>query len=123
MAHQILIVDDEVSFAEFFAEHLGSCGYSVSVAFTAKLAIQQVRERQPDLIFLDLKLPDMSGEELLGRIRELSPQSKVVILTAYHAAEIQDRLATQPCVVDFIAKPVKSLRELEGRIVTYLKEQ
>jgi two-component system, OmpR family, response regulator len=121
MAHQILIVDDEASFADLFAEHLGSCGYTVSVALQGKQAIQRVSEVRPDLIFLDLKLPDMSGEELLERIRELSPQSKIVILTAYHAAEIQDRLATQPGVVDFIAKPIQSLRELEKKIAAYLK--
>ena len=80
---QILLVDDEPDFLEPISFWLKSKGYSVVLANDGKQALKIVKSKHPDIVFLDIKMPQMDGIETLRRIREIDTGIPVVMLTAY----------------------------------------
>ncbi|MFH1519629.1 MAG: response regulator [Candidatus Omnitrophota bacterium] len=100
----ILIVEDEEDLCALLADFLSSKNYKVEVVNTRRNAISQVKKEAPDLIFLDLKLPDGDGIKLLSKIRKISPQTLVTIISAYGDDEIR-REAKRKGVFAFIDKP------------------
>lgn len=81
--HKVLLVDDEVDFIQPLAFWLQFKGYEVVVAFDGKNALQKLKEEKPDIIFMDLNMPGMSGVEAVGMIRGLDPEVPVIIISAY----------------------------------------
>jgi DNA-binding response OmpR family regulator len=78
---RILIVDDEERMVRFIRMNLEHDGFQVSEAFNGKQAIQRLRDINPDLILLDVMMPDIDGFEVLETIREAS-NVPVIMLTA-----------------------------------------
>jgi DNA-binding NtrC family response regulator len=108
---QLLLVDDEESFRKLVAKELQREGYRVSEAGTLDQARQALAARAFHLVLLDVRLPDGSGLDLLGEIRESAPNTGVIMLTAYGTVEEAIR-AMKLGAVDFLTKPCK-LGELE----------
>src|SRR5512136_1462630 len=81
--HTILIVDDEPNLRRSLGLILQRAGYFVTTAANAAEAIQLLQAGAYDLTFLDIKLPDQSGIQLLPQIRDLYPDMPVLILTAH----------------------------------------
>jgi two-component system KDP operon response regulator KdpE len=79
--HRILVVDDEVLVAGFLRDALTEMGYAVAVAAAGADALNRVTEDVPDLVLLDLTLPDMPGFEVLKRLRARSSTLPVVIVS------------------------------------------
>ena len=79
----VLIVDDELPICDLLEEVLSINGYRVVVATSGKEAIRKFQEVMPDLVLLDIRMPDMSGLEVLGRIRELDRNAGVIMLSAF----------------------------------------
>ena len=77
----LLIIDDDKGLDELLSEYLGGQGYSVRAAENGKLGLRAMYERQPDIILLDVTMPDKDGWETLRRIREIS-NVPVIMLTA-----------------------------------------
>ena len=100
----ILIVEDEKDLCTLLSDFLSSKNYKVEVVNTRKNAISQVKKEAPDLIFLDLKLPDGDGIKLLSKIKKISPQTSVTIISAYGDDEVR-REAKRKGVFAFIDKP------------------
>lgn len=80
---QILVVDDEPAIRESLQLILAQDGYEVAVAADGEEAVEAVRKRRYDLIFLDVLLPRVSGPEVFKVIRERDPKAMVVLITAY----------------------------------------
>jgi two-component system KDP operon response regulator KdpE len=78
---RILVVDDEERMVRFIRMNLEHDGFQVSEAFNGKQAIQRLRDINPDLILLDVMMPDIDGFEVLETIREAS-NVPVIMLTA-----------------------------------------
>ena len=74
----VLIVDDERTLARSIKAFLTESGYNAEVAGTAEQALELLERLRPDVIFLDVRLPGMSGIELLQKIREFDPAVPVV---------------------------------------------
>jgi DNA-binding NtrC family response regulator len=78
---KVLLVDDEIEFLETLAARLKTRGLEVSVAQTGGMAVEKVQEKSFDAILLDLAMPGMDGIDTLKRLRELNPDSQVILLT------------------------------------------
>jgi len=83
MADSILIVDDEEIIRESLSFVLAKEGYRVQDAANGRIALEMIREQTFDLVITDLEMPEMKGIELLEQVALHSPETLVVIVTAY----------------------------------------
>jgi two-component system KDP operon response regulator KdpE len=115
---KILVVDDEERMVRFIRMNLEHDGFLVAEAFNGKQAIARMRDATPDLILLDVMMPDMDGFEVLETIREVS-NVPVIMLTA--KGEEDDRVrGLQLGADDYVTKPF-SPRELVSRVKAVLR--
>lgn len=116
--HTILIVDDEPKIVRFVKTSLSLAGYEILTAETGEKAIAIIEREQPDLIILDLGLPDISGFEILRHVRAYSTVP-VVILTARD--DEKDKVqGLELGADDYLTKPFGT-RELEARIQAVMR--
>ncbi len=101
----VLIVDDERTLARSIKAFLNESGYNAEVAGTAEQALEQLERLRPDVIFLDVRLPGMSGIELLQKIHEFDPAVPVIIMTAFGTIEGAVD-AVKRGAFDYLKKPV-----------------
>jgi DNA-binding NtrC family response regulator len=83
----VLIVDDERNLARAVKAFLAEAGYEAETAADAEQALSLVQSIRPDVVFADVRLPGMSGTDLLRRIQEFDPAIPVIIMTAYGTIE------------------------------------
>jgi DNA-binding NtrC family response regulator len=83
----VLIVDDERTLARAVKAFLGEAGYEAEVAGDGEKALELLPSLRPDVVFADVRLPGMSGIDLLRRIREYDSAIPVIIMTAYGTIE------------------------------------
>lgn len=115
----ILVVDDEAVLAEMVSMALRYEGWTITTAADGASAISAARTTRPDAVVLDIMLPDMSGLEVLRRLREHSPQLPVLLLTAKDAVE--DRIAGLTAGGDdYVTKPF-SIEEVVLRLRALLR--
>ncbi|MFA4947259.1 MAG: sigma-54 dependent transcriptional regulator [Candidatus Krumholzibacteriia bacterium] len=106
----ILLVDDEDTIRLFLEKTLREEGYEALTAATGTEALELTRSELPDLVLLDLKLPDMNGLDVLKQIKEEVPEVCVIMLTAFGDIETAVT-AMKKGAFDFVSKPV-NLEEL-----------
>jgi len=80
---KILVVDDEENIRFLYKEELGDEGYEVTLASSGKEALELLESGKPDLITLDIKMPEIDGIETLRRIKEIDEKIPVILCTAY----------------------------------------
>lgn len=101
----VLVVDDDPALQSLFKQFLKKAGFGRIVVGTGEDALAHCEKKQFDLVFLDLKLPDISGDELYTQIKQMCPDLPIVIITGYPDSEILSRiLANGPVTV--IQKPI-----------------
>ena len=108
----ILIVDDEQSIREFLRRTLETEGLRVTTASRGVEALECIRREVPEMVFLDLKLPDMDGSAVLKEIRENYGHVPVVIFTGYPDSELMEQ-ALRYSPVTILAKPASTEQILE----------
>ena len=111
MSGTVLIVDDERTLARAIKAFLAESGYEAEVAGDGEQALGLLESLRPDVVFADVRLPGMSGIELLRRIREFDPAIPVIIMTAYGTIEGAVE-AVKLGAFDYMKKPV-DLEELK----------
>ena len=117
---KILVVDDEIAIQRFLRTALNGQGAIVSEANTGEAAIQTIILKKPDLIILDLGLPDMDGIEVTRRTREWSKVPIIILSVREHE---DDKIAALDAGADdYLTKPF-SMGELLARIRTVLRRQ
>jgi len=79
----VLVIDDDPLIRKTLSSYLSKKGFEASVAEDGEEGIQKYEEHIPDLVILDIRLPDADGLEVLGRIREKNPNASIIIMTAY----------------------------------------
>lgn len=87
----ILVIDDEKDLRELLYDTLNSHGYKVVCTSSRKEAIKSIKTNLPDAVFLDLKLSDGDGMRVLPRVKELSPNTVVNIISAYGSEETKEK--------------------------------
>jgi DNA-binding response OmpR family regulator len=103
--HTVLIIDDEPNLRHSLGLILKRAGYIVTTAGNAAEALQLLQAGAFDLVFLDIKLPDQSGTQLLPQIRDLYPDMPVMILTAHATLETAIK-AVRDGARDYLLKPL-----------------
>ncbi len=109
--HSILVVDDESSMRLFLSSVLEGEGYQVTPAGNGKEAAELIRRRKFDLIISDVRMPELGGMELLKLVKEQSPETPIVILTAFGSIESAVE-AMKLGAADYLTKPLQNPDEL-----------
>jgi len=112
----ILIVDDNVSLCKTMSFVLGRKGYAVATARDGPEAIEMVRERPFDMIFMDIKMPLMDGVETYRRIKQIRPKAVVMMMTAYAVEDLVQQ-ALEEGAYGIVYKPL----DIE-RVVAVIEE-
>lgn len=115
---KVLIVDDEKPISDIIAFNLNKEGYELEKAFDGKEALEKFESFQPDLLILDLMLPEMDGLEVCREIRKTS-QVPIIMLTAKDS-EIDKVLGLELGADDYVTKPFSN-RELVARVKANLR--
>ena len=101
---KVLIIDDEEDICFLLAGMLRSRGYKTDYANTLKDGYNKLKEQNPSIIFLDLNLPDGSGFSMIPKIRNLFPDAKVAIISAYDGMSERNKAIDEGADF-FISKP------------------
>ena len=117
--NRILIVEDDPAVAQSLKAGLERDGYAVTWKASGSDALAYARERQPDLILLDIRLPDTSGFDVCRELRELGQRQPIIMLTV-QGHETDKVLGLEVGADDYVTKPYH-LRELLARIRAQLR--
>jgi two-component system, OmpR family, alkaline phosphatase synthesis response regulator PhoP len=117
-AQTVLVVEDEASIASFVALYLKNAGYAVRTVDNGNEALEQVESDRPDLIVLDLMLPDVDGIEVCRRIRK-SSDVPILMLTA-RDEDVDKIIGLEVGADDYLTKPFNP-RELVARVKSILR--
>ncbi len=116
--NRVLVIDDDTSIRESLEMYLQDKGLAVRTADTGNDGFKACLDYNPQVVILDIRLPDICGLEILRRIVETRPDVKVIIITAYHDMESSIE-AMRYGAYDYIQKPL-SVRELDRSITKSL---
>ena len=118
MSARILVVDDEPAVTDLLAYNLQKAGYEILLAADGREALRLARQSSPDLILLDLMLPEVDGLDVCRELRRTS-EVPVIMLTA-RGEEIDRVVGLELGADDYVSKPF-SMRELLARIKAVLR--
>lgn len=104
MSHRILVVDDEKILRHFLRLHLQEHGYLVSVAADGQTALQLIENNSFEVALVDLRLTDMNGLDIVRHLRQVSPDTRTIILTAYGTLDSAIEALRQGAH-DYLTKP------------------
>jgi DNA-binding NtrC family response regulator len=117
----VVLVDDDAVFRHVMAGEVARLGYTVATAESGAEAIRTIADTQPQIVLLDLQLPDMTGLDVLKVIRERSPGSEVIMLTGHGSIDSAIE-SIKIGAFDYVAKPCP-LDEIEVRLYRALEQQ
>ena len=119
MPHKILIVDDEPDIVEVLADRLEASGFDVRTVHNARDCYAAVAEDAPDLILLDIQMPDIGGMEALADLKKNHPEVPVLMISASSVPEVAQE-AIRGGAEGFVLKPfepeelMQSINEVLG---------
>ncbi|WP_320169123.1 response regulator [Maridesulfovibrio sp.] len=103
---RILVIDDEKATLNMFKMLLTAYGHEVITAEDGESGIDLFGSEQPELVMTDIKMPGIDGLEVLGRIKEMSPDAEVIVITGHGDMDLAIK-ALNLDATDFLNKPVK----------------
>lgn len=114
---RILVIDDDVNITSTLKRGLAYEGFAVDAASSGRHGLSMARERTPDLVILDITLPDLDGFQVLERLRQADPEIPVLMLTARDGQDDQvlglergaDDYVIKPFVFETLAARVKAI--------------
>ena len=102
---RVLLVDDEREFVQTLSERLQMRDMGSAVAYDGESALTLVKEDEPEVIIIDLKMPDIDGIEVLKKVKKQRPEIEVIVLTG-HGSEEDRKLCMELGAFDYLQKPV-----------------
>ncbi|MCE9530866.1 MAG: sigma-54 dependent transcriptional regulator [Planctomycetes bacterium] len=118
---RVLFVDDEASLQEFMRLELPRLGHDVTVCPNGRTALQVMQKSTFDAAILDLRMPDMTGIEVLEHLKQVSPDTEAVVMTGYASKETAIE-ALRLGAFDYITKPCK-ISDIEGILLRILEKR
>lgn len=118
MKKAVLVVDDEREIVDFLESFLSRFDITTIKATTGQEALNQYDEYKPEFVFLDIKMPDKDGIEVLKELKERNPAVKVIMITGSEEKEVQSQ-AKDLGAIDYITKPL-DLSDLQKKIKEYI---
>ncbi len=118
---RILVVDDEESMRQLLEIALGKDGHRITLADSGKAATKLIDQNSFDLVISDIKMPDMSGVDVLRHVKETEPGTPVIMVTAYASAETAVE-GLRLGAYDYLTKPFK-VDELKANIRNALEKK
>ena len=118
----ILLVDDEPDILEFLEQYLQDMGMDVSTTTSAQDALQQLRKKSFDMVISDIRMPEMSGVELLKETKKLTPDIIFILITAHASLETAID-AQQHGAYGYLTKPFKSKEEVRQLVLKALEKR
>ena len=103
---RILVIDDESSFCDILETFLQDRDYEVRTANQAEAALLLLTNFNPDIILMDVRMPETSGLELLPQIKAISPESRVIVITGVDDYRVAD-LLYEAGADGYLTKPVR----------------
>ncbi len=124
MSRDVLIIEDERAIREELADFLCEEGFSCVLAATGRDGIARADERDFEAVLLDIRLPDMTGIEVLEHLRKLTPESHILIMTA-HPSVSTVVSALRLGAVDYVTKPLilEELLQKIRRLIEFREQQ
>ncbi len=122
MLYNVLIVEDDRLMAQTLAAQLGSLGHTVVIAYSPRMAIHNLSEVIPDLIFMDVNMPGVNGLEVLRFLRRDPATSKVpvIVVTAEESPTVRQS-ALESGANEFLVKP-PMLEDIEAAITRIMEK-
>lgn len=102
----VLVADDDPDVVKILRLGLQAKGYDVTTASDGQAALERIQQTNPDLVFLDIEMPELGGIEVLKRVREERPALPVIIMTA-HGTVTRAVEAMKEGATDFLSKPIE----------------
>lgn len=118
---KLMIVDNEEDICHFVKGFFGVRGLEVTCAFDGQEALSIIEAINPDLILMDIRMPNLDGIATLAKIKETRPQQKVIMVTCVDDLERMDE-AKKLGALGYITKPLV-LDELEKKVLSVFKEK
>jgi two-component system NtrC family response regulator len=113
--YKILIVDDEPSITDLLGDYLSQEGYTAQTTTSPLEALEIAEEGEVKIMLTDIKMPDMSGIELLEKVKQINGLIQVIIMTGYGSLENTVKCLEQGAN-DYMLKPFKNLTEVKDII-------
>jgi len=88
VSNKILVIDDNKDFADVFCDILKANEYEAETCYGGKEALEKTKEDIFDLVFLDIRMPEMDGVQTLKEIKKIKPEVKVIMMTGYSVDEM-----------------------------------
>lgn len=119
----VLVIDDEKAILNMFPLFLSFYGYTVLTAENGEQGLEIFREQRPPVVFLDIKMPGMDGREVLKQIKEIDPETEVIIMTGHGDKELAkeilnlhaDDYINKPFQKDSLDEALKRLAKRRGK--------
>ena len=112
MTHHILVVDDENTLRHFLRLTLQDQGYQVTDAADGQTALRLINTNTFDVALIDLRLTDMDGLDIVRKLRQVAPQTSVIILTAYASLDSSIEALRQGAH-DYLIKPFETAEDMQ----------
>lgn len=116
--YRVLVVDDEVGFGDFISHYLRTRGFEVDVAVRASQALDMFRQQPFDIVLADIMMPAMDGLDMLRQIKNIAPQTIVIMMTAYASLDKAMKAITYDAA-DLLTKPfeLSQLSQVINRVL------
>jgi len=119
---KIMIIDDELNITDVLERFLSRQGlYTINTFSNSQYAFEEISKTDYDLVLTDIMMPLLNGMDILSHIKKISPNTKVILMTAYSS----EKKVAQSELLDadgYLEKPFQSLKEVESTINTILNK-
>lgn len=113
---RIVAIDDEVEFIDVLQNYFVPRGYDINVSVRGVRGIEIVKEKKPDVVLCDLKMPGIDGDEVLKLLKTMQPAPKLIFVTAYDDGGKTKARLLKLGAYAYFDKPIASLKTLEDTI-------